>query len=254
MSTFAPSAPLAPFVRRFNFVETDDEMTRVLLPETAVVMGFRYGGRASLVHGGAVEGVPDATLAGMRATVRRMRTSAGGGVVLAVFHEHGASPFVGVPLHELFGATIALDSVLPAGEVARAADQVATARGPAGRVAAFEAFLLARLRGALDPLVGRAADLIRAAPAAVRIARLADTLGLSQDRLEKRFRRVVGTTPKTLASILRLRRAVDAYRAGANLTRVAADAGYFDQSHFNRAFRAATGLPPREFFATGEHC
>src|SRR5262245_5072020 len=160
ITSFAPTARLAPFVRRFNFVETDEEMIRALLPEMGLVMGFRYGGSARLVGHRA-----DATLAGMRDTVRRMHTTAGGGALLAVFREHGAAPVVRVPLDELFGATVALDALLPARDVARTADQVASARDHASRVAAFEGFLLARLDGAprertsgsgLDPLVGEA--------------------------------------------------------------------------------------------------
>jgi AraC-like DNA-binding protein len=38
------------------------------------------------------------------------------------------------------------------------------------------------------------------------------------------------------------------------LTRLAVDAGYFDQSHFIREFRAFTGTAPRRFFQSVEHC
>jgi AraC-like DNA-binding protein len=47
---------------------------------------------------------------------------------------------------------------------------------------------------------------------------------------------------------------VEAYDDGASLTRLAADAGFFDQSHFNRALRAATGASPRAFFGAGGYC
>ncbi|MBL8953344.1 MAG: helix-turn-helix transcriptional regulator, partial [Myxococcaceae bacterium] len=80
-----------------------------------------------------------------------------------------------------------------------------------------------------------------------RITALAKQLGLELDALEKRFRAVVGSTPKQFASVVRLQRAVAAYRRGASLTQAAFDAGYFDQSHFIRAFRAATGEAPRTF-------
>ena len=59
---------------------------------------------------------------------------------------------------------------------------------------------------------------------------------------------------KQLASILRLRRAIEAYRPGQSLTRVSADAGYCDQSHFIREFRSVTGAAPRQFFLAGDYC
>lgn len=41
---------------------------------------------------------------------------------------------------------------------------------------------------------------------------------------------------------------------GASLTRLSAEAGYFDQSHFIREFRAVTGEAPGRFFGNGDHC
>lgn len=255
MTLIRPSERLAPFVRRFTIVETDEEATRALVPDGAVVAGLRFGGGACLLENGSATRLPDASLAGMRDTVRRIRTSRGGGVVLAMFREGAASAFVRVPLHELFGATLPLDALLPARDVAAAESRVGEAAGHAERIAAFEAFLLARLDPArVDPLVTAAADAIRAADGGIRIAGLAAALGISQDRLEKRFRRAVGVSPKRLASILRMRRAVESHRRGASLARIAAEAGYFDQSHFNRAFRAVTGEAPQRFFHSDEHC
>jgi AraC-like DNA-binding protein len=254
-TVFAPSPRLASFVRQFTFVEADEQATRLLVPDGAAIAGFRFGGHACVVDERGAVRMPDASFAGLRDTARRMRTSAGGGVVLAAFRAGAAAAFFRAPQDELFGATVPLDALAPPAAVAEAAERVREAKDHAARVAAFEAFLLARLDAArLDPLVAEASRRVASDPAGVRVAPLARALGLSQDRLEKRFRRAVGTTPKQLASILRLRRAVDAYRAGDSLTRVAADAGYFDQSHFNRAFRAATGTTPRAFFGGGEHC
>lgn len=204
--------------------------------------------------GGATR-MPDASFAALRATARRMRTSRGGGVILAAFREGGAAPFFALPLHELFGATVPLDVLVPRADVERTADRIHAAPDARSRAALFEEFLLARLNGRQsDPVVAAAARAIRAEPAAIRVRDLARRLGLSAERLEKRFRRVVGASPKRLASILRVRRAVESYRPGTTLTRLAAEAGYFDQSHFIRELRAVTGEPPGRFFAGAEAC
>ncbi len=109
----------------------------------------------------------------------------------------------------------------------------------------FEAFLLARLRpGPTDPLVASAVRAIGEARGQLRIRALARRLGISQDPFEKRFRRVVGASPKQLESLLRLRHAIESYRPGASLTRLAQEAGYFDQSHFSRELRAAPASLP----------
>lgn len=254
MRVFAPSPRLAPFVRAFEVIETQDEMTHTLLPGTGLSVGFRYGGYARLLEGDASLPVPDSVISGLRATARRMNTSAGGGMVLAKFHEGGAAQFFDVPLHELFGSTLALEQLVPHADVDRVSSRIAVEKEDAQRIAAFETFLLARLRPAApDALVLAAVRAVHATFGAVRIGALASQLHISQDALEKRFRRVVGTSPKRLASIVRIRHALQAYRPGMSLSLLSLEAGYYDQSHFIRELRAITGEAPQRFLRQGEY-
>lgn len=75
-------------------------------------------------------------------------------------------------------------------------------------------------------------------------------MGLSQSALERRFRKAVGTSPKQFASISRLQYVSSRYAAGGSLSEIAHDAGYFDQPHFVKDFKAFTGQPPDAFFRT----
>jgi AraC-like DNA-binding protein len=255
MTSFAPDPRLAPFVRAFLIVETHDEATRLLIPEPGLVLGFRYRGSASIVDGEAATRVADATLTGVVPRARRMRTAAGGGVILAAFHPAGAAQFFAEPLHHLFGATVALDALVPRRAIDRIATRVAEAADHAQRIAILERALLSWLRPAPpDPVVASAVRAIQAARGAIRIRALAGALAISQDPLEKRFRRAVGTSPKQLASLLRVRHAIGAHRPGVSLSRLSHDAGYFDHSHFIRDLRAVTGLPPGRFFRSGDVC
>jgi len=248
---------LAPFVRTFTVVEASEETTRLLIPATGIVLGLRYGGSATLLNGDAAR-MPDASVTGLRAEARRMRTSAGGGAIFAMFHEGGAAPFFDLPLHELFDETVPLGDLTPADEIDRAREGIANATDDAERVSIIEEFLFARYQRRQakgDAVVAEAVRAIRAARGTVRIGSLAETLGIGQDRLEKRFRAAVGTSPKQLASLIRLHRAIAAYRPGTSLASLSAEAGYFDQSHFTRELRAVTGDPPQRFFrAATEHC
>ncbi|MBV9948339.1 MAG: AraC family transcriptional regulator [Myxococcales bacterium] len=254
MRVFAPCPALAPYVRELMVVEVHEDVTRLRLPEPSLVLGVRYRGAASLVGGPEVSRLPDATITGVANMARRMRTEGGSGVVLARFHPGGAAALFPQPLHELFGAIAALDELVAAHDVERVRSQVAEARDGAARARALEAFLVARRRTrAPDPVVAAAVRLLSDAHGVVRIGALARSLGISQDPLEKRFRRAVGATPKQLASLLRLRRAIEAYRPGVTMTELAFAAGYFDQSHLSRQLRAATGEPPGKFFRAGEH-
>lgn len=252
---FAPSEALAPFVRVFEIVEARDTVTRVLMPEPSAIVGLRYRGESTSIERSAAHHVPDAVLTGPRVSARTMRTSAGGGIVLAKLREAGAPRFFGEPMDRLLDATVALDELLPAREVAGASSRIASAGSDPERIAILEQLLRGRARPvAPDPLVARALRAIHDAPASIRIGALARALEVSQDTLEARFRRVVGMSPKQLASVLRLRRAVDPTRREPSLARRSVEAGYYDQSHFARHFRAVTGVAPSRLLGTDELC
>lgn len=258
VTQFAPGAALAPFVRGFEIVETQDEaVTRTLLPDTTVVLGFRYAGAATLLDDDASSGrvLPDAVVTGLRVSVRRMHTAAHSGIVLAKFRAAGAASFFTGPLHHLFGTMRALSELMDAADVAAASRRIAGATTHAERLTIVEQFLLARQRPfEPDPIVSGALRAIGAAAGAIRVGMLARDLQVSEDTLEKRFRRIVGASPKQFATLVRLRRAVDLSRESDSLTTLALDAGYYDQSHFIRDFRAITGDAPGHFFGTTTYC
>jgi AraC-like DNA-binding protein len=255
VSLIPPSKELAPYVRHFSIVETTEEVTRLLVPDGAMTLGFRFGGSATLLENGREQVLPEASFATQRSLARRMRTAAGSGIVLAMFEPLGVRQFFEQPFHEVFGTTLALDELAAASDIARAREAVCEAHDHRSRVAVVERFLLARKRN-VDPdaHVEAAVRAIASLRGNVRVVTIAKQLGIHIDALEKRFRRAVGASPKQLASIVRLRHAVDSHRAGMNLAELALDAGYCDQSHFIRQFRAATGVSPRDFFSSGAHC
>ena len=255
--SFAPSEALAPFVRLFEIIEAGEVTEKLLIPETGLILGFRYAGSSSLLEGPSRLAVPDHVVTGLRATARRMATRAGSAIVLAKFRDGAAGAFFDPPLHQLFGATVPLEALVDPLEVEAASARIRAARSHRERVDALERFLLlrrARRGWRMDPAVAAALRAIHADPGALRVAPLAGSLGLSVDGLEKRFRRNVGASPKQVASILRLRRAIGAHRKGTPLTQLALDAGYYDQAHFIRQLVAAVGVAPRAFLQASEFC
>jgi AraC-like DNA-binding protein len=255
MLRFQPGPRTAGFVERYTIVESDDEATRVLLPEPGLHLGVRYRGAATMIEDGRATRLADLVVTGLRDSSRTMQTHAGGGIVVALFRPTGAAAMFRAPLHELFGATVPLDALVSAREARLLAERVAAPADPAARVAALEEVLAARVATPrTDPLVERAVAALVASRGTVRIGALADELDLGQDALEKRFRRIVGGAPKQLASLLRVRHAIELGAGGQSWSTVAHRAGYFDQSHFIREFRAMTGRSPARFFREVEHC
>jgi AraC-like DNA-binding protein len=91
---------------------------------------------------------------------------------------------------------------------------------------------------------------LRASNGSVPIARLVADSGHSHRHLTAQFREQIGMTPKAVARLLRFEYSLALLRSeGAQLADVAGIAGYYDQAHLNRDFRALAGSSPRAVLA-----
>lgn len=156
----------------------------------------------------------------------------------------GAAALLGVPAGELRGQTIDLVTLLgAAGE--RLVDEVLAAPGWAARFAAVDAALVRRLDevAAPPPEVAEAWRLVLRRAGRVRVEDLAASVGWSRRHLTERFRTSIGLTP---VEALRVTRFETARRLLLRpdrppLADVALAAGYADQPHLAREWRALAG-------------
>lgn len=112
-------------------------------------------------------------------------------------------------------------------------------------IAGVDALLLSHLAGE-DGF----ASLLTLACRREGVQALAAETGYSPRHLSRLFRARTGMGPKVFARVVRVNRAAAALQAGpCSLTRLAQDLGYFDQSHFDREFRAVCGVSPSAFRA-----
>ncbi|WP_286238156.1 AraC family transcriptional regulator [Neptuniibacter halophilus] len=82
----------------------------------------------------------------------------------------------------------------------------------------------------------------------VSLEALAGLCGLSRYQFLRRFEKRVGLTPHAWLTRFRLEQACALLRQpGQMIANVAADVGFYDQSHFNRAFRQAYGVAPSHY-------
>jgi AraC-like DNA-binding protein len=96
-----------------------------------------------------------------------------------------------------------------------------------------------------DPRVETMKSLLAADLAApLRVADLAQAVGLSPFHATRLFTEASGLPPHAWRTQLRLQRALAPLRAGASVADVAAASGFTDQSHFTRHFRRMFGVPP----------
>ena len=243
-----PCAALQPFVKRFLVVESTTTHVDAHLPDTATVAAFRFQGDCRLANG---DQAPRAAITGLWETTRTHVHSQDHAVVIATFTATGAGAWLRQPLDALANTTTDLATVLDrSARVDQLNEQLVAAPNHAARIRLVENFLLRNAAPTqVDPTIQAAVALIAQAPTLPRVDELAQQIGLSQSALERRFRRVVGVSPRKFVSLVRFRKVLQLRNTGSDLTTIAHAAGYYDQPHFIKDFKRFTGQAPQPFFA-----
>jgi AraC-like DNA-binding protein len=251
---FLPSAALAPFIKEFIILESDQDFYSKTIPDTFLVMTFRFKGNVSRMNGERKEILSATVLSGMRRSARDFFYTKATANLLVLFHEGGINAVTRIPAHEFFGLSVGSENLFATSELDELLERIAEAPTNRHRIKLMENFFLQKLlHWKSDALITHATQLIRQHHGIIRIKDLATSLYISQDAFGKRFRTLVGATPKQYASVVRLRHLIKKYPSYLSLTEASHEAGYFDQSHFIKDFRLFTGQTPKDFFKSGEY-
>jgi len=247
---FSPTEPLKPFIKTYRIIESQDELVNRVLPGTSLTIAFRCKGDVNYIKENQQDKLPVSTISGIRKSVRLIHYSRDTTTLVVLFKETGATAFFKEPLHELFEESVSLDNFIPHQKINRIEELLAEAKTNNQRIAIIEQFLLSKLYNYKpDQLISAAISIIQSKKGIVKIKELADTLFISQDAFEKRFRKTIGSSPKQFCNVIRIKAIIDQKKHNKNLLDLAIDAGYFDQPHFNKDFKLFTGQTPTEFFS-----
>ena len=108
--------------------------------------------------------------------------------------------------------------------------------------------------GALSPGIRAAVAYIEANYAEpITLAELSRLSGLSLHRFVTVFRSQIGIPPHRFVCQTRITQALALLRQGMSPAAVAADTGFYDQSHLSRHFKRACGTTPRSYMSGLSH-
>lgn len=167
------------------------------------------------------------------------------------FKPGGAYPFLHLPLSELHNEIVPMDAIWGslAAEIRERLYSVPTLDA---RFVLLEQFLLTWLEEVPDGLnaVQHALVQIDQHHGSLSIQDLAEQVGMSHNHLTRQFQRLVGATPKEVARIYRFKYTLSklARNEPIDWGEFAWQAHYYDQSHFNKDFKAFTGHTPTDFW------
>lgn len=242
-----PSAGLRPYVRHLVISESSLAQTYQVLPDVSLVIGFQYTGKLEYLENGQEHALSCSGITGLLNSYRSFRCRPATGSILVVFTETGAAHFLKAPLHELFQQSISLEHFFDRRQINEVEEKLMATRHDEDRIKIVERFLLNHLNHRThDALVTGALQAIYFSRGTIRISKLAQELHISQSPLEKRFRAVVGASPKKFAGIVRARHMLTALEQN-NMQLAEHLSAYYDQAHFIKDFKRFTSFTPERY-------
>ncbi len=245
---FIPCDALKPYIERFVISEGSSESVYKVVPGAGVVMGFQFQGKLYHFQDGKEVLLSQSGVTGIIDSYRVFKSSKDIKTVLVFFKDGGASAFFRDPIHELFQSSVSLDNFFLRSELLLFEEQLCDATTHLDKIRIVERFLLARMKVQKpDLIVSRAHNLIYQSRGSIQIIDLCQQLNISQSPLEKRFRKVIGASPKKFATIVRFKNIIHDSIHSPSLTALAYESGFYDQSHFIKEFKGFTGDTPKKY-------
>lgn len=245
---FIPTDKLKPYIKYFVVSENAVENEYRVFPSSGLVIGFQYKGQLTTLRDNSENKLNSAGITGISDSYKIFKNSADIGTILVFFSEIGFTHFASHPTNELFNQSISLDHIFDKNSIADIEEQLVLVHTDKQRIQAVEKFMLSQLKHIqADKLIVEAVKLIYQSKGAIRIKELNEKLFISQSPFEKRFRKVVGTTPKKFASIVRFNSILNNLNKAKSLTEICYENNFFDQAHFIKDFKQFTGDTPDNF-------
>lgn len=245
---YFPNERLKPYIKHFIVSENELESEYKVLPSSGLVIGFQYKGQLATIKNNAENKLASAGITGISDSYKIFKNSAGIGTILVYFTEIGFTHFATHPANELFNLSLSLEDIFDKNKVQEVEEKLTTTITDKERIKIVEQFFAAQLKEIqTDKLVAEAVNLIYQSKGTIRIKELSEKLFISQSPFEKRFRKVVGTTAKKFASIVRFNSILDNLIETKTLTEICYKNNFFDQAHFIKDFKQFTGDTPKDF-------
>jgi len=245
---FIPTDQLKPYIKYFVVSENELESEYKVFPSSGLVIGFQYKGQLSTVRENNESKLTSAGITGISDNYKIFKNSADIGTILVYFSDIGFTHFTSCPANELFNLSLSLDDIFDKSSVTEVEEKLSIATTDKHRIEIVEQFLVSQLKDIqADKLIVEAVKLIYQSRGTIRIKELNEKLFISQSPFEKRFRKVVGTTAKKFASIVRFNTVLDNMSETKSLTEICYENNFFDQAHFIKDFKQFTGDTPENF-------
>ncbi len=252
---FQPHPLLTPYVRFFWSLEADvapgEAFVHRSMADGCVEMVFHYRSAFDEITANErIEASPLASLQAQSTRPRRFVTGQSFGIFGIYLYPFAIPRLFAYPASDFSNISPDLGSIFGT-EAALLDEQMLSAPNNLSRVGVANDFLLSKLRTSRRELstVHLAVHSVIDAKGNISVADLAGEHSLSTRQFERKFKEFAGLSPKLYSRIVRFQAATQFKLNGErDLTKIAYESGYYDQSHFINDFREFSGYTPKEYF------
>lgn len=188
---------------------------------------------------------PDCFFVGQITGPLLVRANGPATVIGVRFQAHGARQLLGLPMNQLTDSVVSLEDI--SRSLDRSFERLRDLCSVSEQLAALDRILFEHSEriGKEDDLVSLAVEEFEQAGGLLGVRHLADRIGLSSRQFERRFRSVVGISPKLFCRMQRFQRVFPAMEnPQSQWVDAAVNCGYYDQAHLIRDFREFSGTTP----------
>ncbi|WP_307726865.1 helix-turn-helix domain-containing protein [Parapedobacter pyrenivorans] len=249
-----PGKKLSDFIRYFWVLESESPYTHHSMADVCPELLFHYRGRFDeIFEGGITEKSFISGIQGQCCQTRKFQINRSFGIFGVYFYPHAIPLVFDVPTVEFTGEMVSLDT-WSRNWGSMLESRVMEAANNAERIKILSDFVVGRLarhHSPKRPVFQAINDIIHCQPK-TNVKQLAANYCLSERQFERQFQQFAGMPPKLFCRITRFHWAMSYYGGRKiKLTDIAAECGYYDQSHFIHDFKHFSGCHPRQFF-TGD--
>lgn len=245
---YKPRLQLSPYIESYLLIQCEESFIKSIIPHHSFVLTIKLKGNHHYRIHSDSKSLPIISLTGLRKTVKHNTLSKGAEILIVKFQPWGAFSFFNMSMKELNEVGISGYDLWNQSDLNEMYSQLLETKDNHSKIDHVEKFLLKMIqKQIIDKRILEAISQMNLSQGKIKINDIASVLNLSIDTFEKKFREVIGSTPKQFSSIIRMNSVIQEIRKYNSLTRLAYDFGYFDQSHFIREFKSFTGKTPTEF-------
>lgn len=250
-SIVQPTPLLAPYIKNFWLLKTtvDSSTLARTVPTGMMSLIFHRGDRLLSVQENELH--PRAFLSGHEKTFADLKYAGQINMISVVFRPAGVRAFFKLPIIKTSGLRLTAGD-LEDKELVALENSLTSTDEDQMCILLIERFLMKRLRslaGYNFKRIETTISLINSGQTQVSI--LANAACLSTKQFNRIFSEYVGANPKEFSRTIRFQRALYILETQPqiNLTTLAYECGYYDQSHLIKEFKAMSGYTPTEYIA-----